>query len=135
MSYAVSDKMYIFCINFLWCKCGSDGYKVKKSSVKGEYYGENVFLKGVDLCVTFEKSIFLLLIFNLKHVKKTFLKGLIRNQLNFWAARPRGSHGRLIKTMIHPLFKLWARFSQNRVFQVGMQDCGKSIQSIGSNFV
>ena len=93
------------------------------------------FLKGVDLCVTFEKSIFfLLLISNLKHVKKTFLKWFVRNQLNFLAAGPKGSRGRLIKTMIHPVFKLWARFSENRLFQVDVQDCGKSIQSIRLKF-
>ena len=53
-----------------------------------------VHIKGVDLCVTFEKSIFLLLISNLKHVKRTFLKGFVRNQLSFWAAGPKGSRGR-----------------------------------------
>ena len=37
-----------------------------------------------------------MLICNLKHVKKTFLKGFVWNQLSFWAAGPKGSRGRLV---------------------------------------
>ena len=58
-----------------------------------------MFILRGQTCGSLSKNqFFLLLISNLKHVKKTFPEGFVRNQLNFLTAGPKGSRGRLIKT-------------------------------------